>query len=84
VHSWPGSLRALDAGFDPGVYLTPAAPFTNAMIPFSTGASDVPHLIRKVGADFDDGICDNSFDNLMNIYSSGVYASPICQWPDHP
>jgi hypothetical protein len=78
------AVRALPTDFDPADYLEPVAPFTNEPILFDCETPAITHLYRKIGGDWDDGICDNAFDNLMNIYSSGSYESPVCAWPDYP
>ncbi|MCK5106969.1 MAG: hypothetical protein KAI33_06210 [Elusimicrobiales bacterium] len=40
-------------------------------------------LVRYIGKNFNDGTCDNSFDNLMNISVSGKIDNNVCLWPEY-
>ncbi|MDY6950144.1 MAG: hypothetical protein SWE60_01400 [Thermodesulfobacteriota bacterium] len=75
INTSKGQSAPLPAGFDPDSYVPPH----NIPIRFQA-YPDFVFLLRRIGADWDDGCGDNSLTALMNISRSGTPDNPAFRW----
>ncbi len=75
INTSKGESIPLPTGFDPDSCIPPR----NISIQFPA-YPDITFLIRRIGADWDDGCGDNSLSALMNISRSGDPDNPSFLW----
>jgi hypothetical protein len=76
------NLVPMPPSFDPDAVGTGPTPYENILLTFPTELGPTTHVIRKISPDANTSICDNTYENLMNISASGQYTSNICLWED--